>query len=331
MIDGERRGSGLVFVGGCPRSGTTLVQLILDSHPDVCGGPEFDRVPEILELRNKLRASVDSGRISLYCSREDVDREIALLIERLLTPYAEKRGCSLISEKTPWNVLVFQELLEIFPGAKLVFCVRDPRAVAASMLQVGRRAQKKGSDSPGFTKNLRSAIRTIWRSNNAGFIVANESKRVFTVVYERLVNEPEREIRRLCDFLSLPWSEEMLGPGEKLHTGEKSLDGVWYTDEMFRSNPDPTRANKWENELTPAQQTEILVSFKNDENLKALGYRLSDELSPAATSRVILQLHARLRSGLENMLLGLASSSMKSVSLRRFVLKLYSLAREKQP
>jgi len=94
------QGRGLVFVGGCPRSGTTLVQLMLDSHPDVCGGPEFDRVPDIVALRDRLRASVDSGRISVYRSKEDVDREIGQLVERLLAPYAGERGCKVVSEKT---------------------------------------------------------------------------------------------------------------------------------------------------------------------------------------------------------------------------------------
>ncbi|MGI8860438.1 MAG: sulfotransferase family protein [Rubrobacteraceae bacterium] len=236
------QGRGLVFVGGCPRSGTTLVQLMLDSHPDVCGGPEFDRVPDIVALRDRLRASVDSGRISVYRSKEDVDREIGQLVERLLAPYAGERGCKVVSEKTPWNVLIFRELSEIFPEARFIFCVRDPRAVVASMLRVGDRAKEKGLSSPGHTRSLYSAIETVKKTNDAGFRAADGSDRVLTVVYERLVGDPERETARVCAFLGLPWSAEMVKPGEKRHDGEKTLDGVWYTDDMYYSNPDSLAA-----------------------------------------------------------------------------------------
>jgi len=102
---------------------------------------------------------------------------------------------------------------------------------------VGDRAKEKGLSSPGHTRSLYSAIETVKKTNDAGFRAANGSDRVLTVVYERLVGDPKRETTRVCDFLRLPWSEEMIRPGEKRHDGEKTLDGVWYTDNMFYSNP----------------------------------------------------------------------------------------------
>lgn len=274
-------GSRLVFVGGSPRSGTTLLQSMLDSHPDICGGPEFDLVPEIAGLRNRLRASVSSGRISVYGSGEDIDRETGSFIERLLLPYADSRGCRILSEKTPWNVLAFKELLEIFPEARFIFCVRDPRAVAASMLRVSKRAREQGFLSPSSTRNLAAAIKTIKRTNEAGFEAARTSDRVLTATYERLVADPEGETRRICAFLGLPWSGEMLRPGEKKHDGERVLDGVWHYSEMYNSNPDPRRLDRWQDRLTPAQKTTVAGAFSHDENLLKLGYTLTEEL-PAA-------------------------------------------------
>lgn len=274
----SQSGNRLVFVGGSPRSGTTLMQSMLDSHPDVCGGPEFDRVPDIVGLRNQLRASVSSGRTGIYGSENDIDREVGLFIERLLLPYADSRGCRVLSEKTPWNVLAFKDLLQIFPAAKFVFCVRDPRAVTASMLRVGKRARENGALSPASTRNLAAATKTIKRTNKAGFEAARSSDRVLTVSYERSVADPEKETKRICAFLELPWSEEMVRPGEKKHDGEEVLDGVWHYPEMYDSNPDPGRLRKWQDQLTPVQKAMVAGAFGDDEDLIKLGYRFPEEL-----------------------------------------------------
>jgi hypothetical protein len=306
VIGEWQRGKGLVFIGGSPRSGTTLVQNVMDSHPEICGGPEFDRIPEIVRLRNKLRASVDSGRIRVFCSREDVDRETALFIGRLLSPYAEERGCKVISEKTPWNVLVFQDLLEICPEARFIFCVRDPRAVVASLLQVGARAKAKGVNSPPFTRSVSAAIKTIKTTNGAGFGAVNRSDRVLPVVYERVVASPERETKRICSFLRMPWSEEMLRPGEKDHDGEKVLDNVWYDPKMYGSNFDPSRADKWKSQLSLSDRAAIVTLFESDENLKDLGYDLADE-GLSATRRVAVEIRIGSLAALERIILRIVS------------------------
>jgi Sulfotransferase family len=56
----------IVFVGGSPRSGTTLIQQLLNYHPAVYGGPEFDFVPEIADLFRRMRQSIRSGRIDNF-------------------------------------------------------------------------------------------------------------------------------------------------------------------------------------------------------------------------------------------------------------------------
>src|SRR5271157_4464934 len=85
------RGQRLIFVGGTPRSGTTLVQNILDSHPDVCGGPEFDHIPSIVTVRNMMLESLAKGRTDVFMNREYLDSRIAELIESFLLPYADRR------------------------------------------------------------------------------------------------------------------------------------------------------------------------------------------------------------------------------------------------
>jgi hypothetical protein len=91
-------GARLIFVGGPPRSGTTLVQKVLSAHPDVAGAGEFDFLPRIVELRNQMRASVRSGRISEHTSEETVDEAFATLVEHLLLPLADRRQRQFVAE-----------------------------------------------------------------------------------------------------------------------------------------------------------------------------------------------------------------------------------------
>ena len=73
-------GQRYIFIGGVPRSGTTLLQNMLDSHPDILGLPEFIHLPEIMALRKNMRHSATHGMISDICSLDDIDTRIRKLI-----------------------------------------------------------------------------------------------------------------------------------------------------------------------------------------------------------------------------------------------------------
>ena len=78
------KGKGLIFIGGAPRSGTTLVQRIVNAHPEVYGGPEFDLVPEIIKLKKIFDKKIQSGRINAFLDLEDADIVFSELIKNLL-------------------------------------------------------------------------------------------------------------------------------------------------------------------------------------------------------------------------------------------------------
>ena len=81
--------SRIVFVGGSPRSGTTLVQRVLNHHPKIYGGPEFDFIPDIAELYQRMRDSIRSGRIASIVDEATVRQVFRELITSLLIPKAE--------------------------------------------------------------------------------------------------------------------------------------------------------------------------------------------------------------------------------------------------
>ena len=220
--DAARNSSGqgerLIFVGGAPRSGTTLVQNMLDCHEEIYGGPEFLHIPDIVHVRSKLHASIARRWIDLICSYEQVDKMTAAWIEDFLLPLADAQRARFLSEKTPENVLVFPQLIELFPKARFIFVVRDPRAVVSSLLEVGARARTKGRKPPFFTKNLAAAVAYTWDCIEKGFkAVEAAPERVYMVVYERLVREPQEVTKALCDFLQIAWEPSMLRPASKKH------------------------------------------------------------------------------------------------------------------
>lgn len=276
-------GRRLIFVGGCPRSGTTLVQNLLDSHPAICGGPEFLHLPAIVEQRNAVRESAEAGDIDEFCDPQRVDLRFAEMIERLLLPLADEHGCEYLSEKTPQNVLAFESLLELFPAARLIVVVRDPRGVVNSMLQVGRRAQAKDRAVGPVYRSVGAAARFVRNGLAAGAAAARrEPARVLTVRYEDVVAEPEAQTRRLCEFLKLDWAEQMLTPEQQDHANEAAItNGVWYDKKMFRRAPDASNADKWKSQLSALQIARLNAAFADDPILAELGYDFSRPRPPA--------------------------------------------------
>lgn len=280
-------GNRLIFVGGAPRSGTTLVQNMLDSHPDICGGPEFLHVPEFINLRRNLHRSISIGHIDLFCSYDDVDRHIIALIENLLLPLADKQGCEFLSEKTPENVLVFSDLIELFPDAHFIHVIRDPRAIISSMQQVGRRAKDKGFKPPAFSANISASIAYVRKCFDAGLNASkNAPDKVLTVVYERLVKYPEREIKKICNFLGVEWTKQMMYPGNKKHLGENAIttnsNEIWYDVKTYYRNPDSKSTDKWKSNLKLSHQVRIVTAFKDYEELKQFRYCFSKDGLPQA-------------------------------------------------
>lgn len=279
-MNDERATARLIFIGGAPRSGTTVVQNMLDCHPDVLGGPEFLHIPDIIQLRNKLHDSVSRDWISLICSHEEVDARIRALIADFLLSFADKHGAKRLSEKTPENVLVFPELVELFPGSRFIHVVRDPRATVASLLSVGEKAREKGETPAPFAADARSAIQYVRKCLDAGFKAAQMSPdTVYTAVYENLVRDPETEGHKICQFLGISWDPAMTRPGEKQHLGEAAITvnskEIWYDADTYYSNPNTKSVDKWRSTLTPSQQIEIHREFRASAELKRLGYDLS--------------------------------------------------------
>ena len=91
--EGER----LIFIGGSPRSGTTLIQNILDSHPEIAGGPEFNLIRYFMKFHHDVDNFIelntgDSKNTQKICTLSDFERELGIMIENLLLGYGIRKG-----------------------------------------------------------------------------------------------------------------------------------------------------------------------------------------------------------------------------------------------
>ncbi|MDQ3492947.1 MAG: sulfotransferase [Chloroflexota bacterium] len=186
-----------IFVVGCPRSGTTLLRLMLDSHPRISCGEET-------HFLRDLESTVGAHWPLLETygfPREYWLERIRALYTGFQADYMARRGKERPAEKDPTYTLVLPFIDELFPDAQYVHLIRDAYDVVASF-----------RDRWGYRSALRVA-RTEWaRYVRAGreFGKRLPASRYVEIRYEQLVADPEPSLRTLLEFLGESWDPAVL-------------------------------------------------------------------------------------------------------------------------
>jgi len=197
-----------VFVVGMPRSGTTLVEQIIASHPDAAGGGELVEIPEIA----KGLAKGVGGAASAY---PECAAQPAALAERYLERLRlVDRDALRVTDKLPFNFRHLGLITTLFPRARTIHCRRDLRDIAISCYFI------KFHRPISFACNL-FELGAYLRHYQ---ILMAHWRRVLPqpmleVQYEDLVGDPERHARRIIDFCGLAWDESCLN----FHSAKKNV------------------------------------------------------------------------------------------------------------
>jgi Sulfotransferase family len=250
-----------IFLVGCPRSGTTLLQQMLDAHPSVAIAPEThfirlfwlrrDRYLDLAEDENYRRLLADlialpefneMGLNPQHFSERawQQERTFPNLFHLLLEQFAHKQGVGIVGEKTPNHVLHLTALQQFFPDARFVHIVRDPRAVVNSWRTV-----------PWSTGSI-AGDAEMWRYyvSAARYSPASVQSTLLTLHYEQLVLEPEANLRSLCTFLNLEFTPAMLAYYQ--HYSQR----VNVTREPWKANAihpvSHTSLHRWKTDLSAA-------------------------------------------------------------------------------
>lgn len=185
-----------IFILGLPRSGTTLIEQIISSHPDVVAGGERE------ELNSALKA-LDWSSVAGF---EREGAKIEASYREMLRRFGGEAG--FVTDKMPSNFLWIGAIRALFPKARIVHVQRDPRAVLWSIYKMRFTGTGYGF---GYDFGDLVAYHGLYRELMAHWR-ALFGDAVIDVDYEALTADPEPAIRALISALGLPWTEACLRP-----------------------------------------------------------------------------------------------------------------------
>ena len=278
------------FVVGVARSGTTLLRLMLDAHPQLAIPPETHFIPKVVkaceqggdphqrvfELLTRHRRWPDY-QLDANELRERLERLHPLTAGDALRAfyglYAERQGKPRWGDKSPSYLRRMRRVASALPEARFVHLVRDGRDVALSQVEVDFGPDAVADSARDWAEGIDRARRQ-----------ARRLRHYLELRYEDLVADPETVVRRVCEFIELPWNPAMLdyheGAEERMSEVARDFDrgGGPSIPAAVRASrhtrvvepPQTGRVGRWRTEMSPSDR-EAFESIAG-ELLTELGY-----------------------------------------------------------
>lgn len=271
------------IIVGVPRSGTTLLRVMLDAHPEMSIPPEtgfaldaarIDR--EAGGLRDRFVAMLTGYhtwqhmRVSAEALRARVEEiepfDVAEGLRAFYRLYAERFGCSRYGDKTPLYRAHMGELEELLPEARFIHIIRDGRDVALSVRGL---AFAPGEDMATLAHDWSKGVRDTREQGK-------RRRGYLEVRFDDLILDPETELRRICELVRLDFAPGMLRYTE---TARERLEEIGLGEQRSEPNPVPElaagppmadRIGHWRQAMTKREREEF--ERVAGETLEELGY-----------------------------------------------------------
>lgn len=288
-----------IFIVGANRSGTTLLRLILNAHPQIAIPEELnyfnpwlvnhwrEAAPDREAFRSRVHwylhqklPSGAFGNTDLSAFEEEIVRQADTydwrgLYQGALQSWAARHDKARWGEKTPGNLFYVDTLRAMFPEAQFIHLVRDPRAGVLSMQE----ASFFGDDVSINALNRRKYLREGLRRD-----AAMPSEEWTRVRYEDLLTAPEDTVQSLCHFLGERYTPSMLTYYEDADQ-YMSAAAAQNFNQAARRPIDPTKAHSWRETLSSKDGGVIETICRRE--MKVLGYTL-EEPSPSLYTRIAI-------------------------------------------
>lgn len=273
-----------IFIVGMPRSGTTLLSLLLDAHSRLAITPEthyfekfwgkcerrkcrsderqFERFVRYFLSGSEVRAFGFSEveRDGLLDEILQGERSHRAVLGLTAARYAQMRRKARWGEKTPGHALFVDRILDTFPEASILQIVRDPRDVALSLGKV-----------PWGWGNVVEVSRR-WRRCVGLMDLEDRLTRdnYLAVRYEDVVREPEPTLAKICEFLHLPYEPAMISHTARARPNYDPDAEPWKRRSV--EPIDPKNVRKWEREMPPREAN--LVAKIAGASMTRFGYEV---------------------------------------------------------
>ena len=276
-----------VFILSPPRSGSTLLRMMLDGHPGLCSPPELHILPfERMGERGRqldrlgypwLRFGLKETLAQLeHLAPEQAQRRIEQLeaddvaIQHVYRRLQDLIAGRLLIDKSPSYAMSpawLRRAEEMFEGAKYLHLIRHPYAVMESFVRMRFHGRLLGNHFGIWDENP-------WLYAEKGWAVAHRNllhfsqnidpNRYHQVYFEDLVRTPAAVMKQVCDFLDMPFDDRVLMPRE----GEPLTEpGDAYL--RSRGQIDPSLATAWTRRRPPQPLSDLTQHIATD-----LGYDL---------------------------------------------------------
>jgi hypothetical protein len=280
------------FVCGVTRSGTTLVRLMLDAHPEVAIPGETHWVPKLIKSMERSKQSPDDVADVIVDHKRwgdfhlDADElrsriravdplNAADVIRAFYMLYAEREGKSRYGDKTPGYVQEMPRLQRVLPEARFVHIIRDGRDVSLSHLRMNWGPETYAESARLWRNRIRKARKQ-----------APQIDHYTEIHFEDLVADTEGVLRRVCDFIDLEFDPVMLTYHERAETrlAEKArelprknrppqpAEARLESHKLAREPPRSDRIGMWRERMTHAEIAEY--EGVAGDMLAELGYEL---------------------------------------------------------
>lgn len=271
-MQGKSTEAKLIFLISVPRSGSTLLESILATSPEIASVGEAWLMLPLWAMRNRpvVRAiyshqTAADGIEQLIARLPEKDRNYQAILRRFASDlYTAAAGENrYFLDKTPRYYLIIDFLRKTFPNAKFIFLARNPLSTLSSIIETWYKGHFMWFDHwvdwlEGYRRIASAVLEK--RSNE------------FLVHYERLVTEPYTEIEKLCQKLGVEYQSDMLARYRQQNSQRKLGDP---TGIQQYSSVSPDSLEKWANTFYTGYRKQAalrMLNRLNGEDLLALGY-----------------------------------------------------------